>query len=146
MSAFGTKRTSLFAPHMSACGGKADITLRLCTVGFLFRLRHSGRFVPTDCFGTILVSFPDAPNDNVGDQTHDRGNDQRHQELAHGCGLLITEQRKPVLYVSLRGYWSDVRYWHLADMRQCTAYVRFRGKSGHDLLSPPAANALAIFS
>ena len=25
MSAFGTKRTSLFAPHMSAIGGKADI-------------------------------------------------------------------------------------------------------------------------
>ena len=67
------KRTSASAPHMSAFGGKADITLRLCTVGFLFRLRHSGRFVPTDCFGTILVSFPDAPNDNVGDQTHDGG-------------------------------------------------------------------------
>jgi hypothetical protein len=64
---------------------------------------HSGRFAPTDCFGTIRVSFPDAPNDDVGHQTHDRGNDQRHQELAHGCGLLITEQRKPVLYVSLRG-------------------------------------------
>ena len=110
---------------MSAFGGKADITLRLCTVGFLFRLRHSGRFVPTDCFGTILVSFPDAPNDNVGDQTHDRGNDQRHQELAHGCGLLITEQRKPVLYVSLCGYWSDVRYWHLADIDLCAAHVCF---------------------
>ena len=26
MSAFGTKRTSLFAAHMSAFGGKADIT------------------------------------------------------------------------------------------------------------------------
>ena len=25
MSAFGTKRTSLFAPHMSAIGGKADM-------------------------------------------------------------------------------------------------------------------------
>jgi hypothetical protein len=80
---------------MFACGGRADITLRLCTVGFLFRLRHSRRFAPTDCLGIILVSFPDAPNDNVGDQTHDRGNDQRHQELAHDCGLLITEQRKP---------------------------------------------------
>ena len=29
-SAFGTKRTSLVAPHMSAFGGKADITL-FCT-------------------------------------------------------------------------------------------------------------------
>ena len=46
-----------------------DITLRLCTVGFLFRLRHSGRLVPTDCFGTILVWFPDASNDNIGDET-----------------------------------------------------------------------------
>jgi len=25
LSAFGTKRTSLFAPHMSAIGGKADM-------------------------------------------------------------------------------------------------------------------------
>ena len=29
MSAYGTKRTSLVAPHMSAFGGKADITLYL---------------------------------------------------------------------------------------------------------------------
>ena len=29
MSAFGTKRTSLVAPHMSAFGGKADIALIL---------------------------------------------------------------------------------------------------------------------
>jgi hypothetical protein len=27
MSAFGPKRTSLVAPHMSAFGGKADMTL-----------------------------------------------------------------------------------------------------------------------
>ena len=54
-------------------------------------------------FGTILVSIPDASNDNVGDHTHDWGDDQRHQELAHGSGLLITEQRKPVLHISLRG-------------------------------------------
>ena len=27
--AFGTKRTSLVAPHMSAFGGRADITLYL---------------------------------------------------------------------------------------------------------------------
>ena len=54
-------------------------------------------------FGTILVSIPDASNDNVGDHTHDWGDDQRHQELAHGSGLSITEQRQPVLRVSLRG-------------------------------------------
>ena len=29
MSAFGTKRTSLVAPHMSAFGGKADIPFAL---------------------------------------------------------------------------------------------------------------------
>jgi hypothetical protein len=28
MSAIGTKRTSLFAPHMSAIGGKADMSQR----------------------------------------------------------------------------------------------------------------------
>jgi hypothetical protein len=28
MSAYGTKRTSLVAPHMSAFGGKADMALR----------------------------------------------------------------------------------------------------------------------
>ena len=99
--------------------------IRLCTVGVLFRLRHSGRFARTGCFGTILVSFPDPPNDNVGDQTYDRRNDQRHQELAHGCGLLITEQRKPVLYVSLRGCRSDVCFWHLADIGLCAAHVCF---------------------
>jgi hypothetical protein len=110
MSAIGPKRTSLVAPHMSAFGGKADITLRLCIVGFLFRLRHSGRFAPTDCFGTILVSFPDAPHDNVCDHTHDWGNDQGHQELAHVCGLSITEQPKPVLFVSPRSAGRNVRF------------------------------------
>ena len=30
MSAFGPKRTSLIAPHMSAFGGKADITIAAC--------------------------------------------------------------------------------------------------------------------
>ena len=34
MSAFGTKRTSLFAPHMSAIGGKADILV--CTAHVRF--------------------------------------------------------------------------------------------------------------
>jgi hypothetical protein len=34
MSAFGTKRTSLFAPHMSAIGGKADMTV--CTANVCF--------------------------------------------------------------------------------------------------------------
>ena len=32
MSAIGTKRTSLVAPHMSAFGGKADIRLAPITV------------------------------------------------------------------------------------------------------------------
>ena len=26
---------------------------------------------------------------------------------------------------------DSVRYWHIADMRQCAANVRFRGYSGH---------------
>jgi hypothetical protein len=33
MSAFGPKRTSLVAPHMSAFGGKADIAIALQNVG-----------------------------------------------------------------------------------------------------------------
>ena len=39
---------------------------------------------------------------------------------------------------SLRGFRAadclDVRFWHKADMPSCTAYVRFWGKSGHDVL------------
>jgi hypothetical protein len=62
--------------------------------------------------GGILVPLPDVSNDNIDEHAHDRRNDQRHQELARGCVPFNYEQRKPVL----RGYWSDVRYWHLADM------------------------------
>lgn len=55
-----------------------------------------------DCFtGTIFVSLPDESNDDVGDHAHDWGDDQHHQELAHGSCLQITEQRKPIL-----------RFWH----------------------------------
>ena len=28
----------------------------------------------------------------------------------------------------------DVRYWHKADIAYCTAHVRFRVQSGHDVL------------
>ena len=76
---------------MSAFGGKADVTLRLCTVGFLFRLRHSGRFVPTTASAPFSSRSQMRRTMMLGNQTHDRGNDQRHQELAHGCGLVITE-------------------------------------------------------
>ena len=34
MSAIGTKRTSLFAPHMSAIRGKADMTFCIANVRF----------------------------------------------------------------------------------------------------------------
>ena len=27
--------------------------------------------------------------------------------------------------------WPNVRFWHLADMRQCAAHVRFWKQSGH---------------
>ena len=44
MSAIGTKRTSLFAPHMSAFGGKADITIlrRSVLTRKLLNLRREG--------------------------------------------------------------------------------------------------------
>jgi len=42
--------------------------------------------VSPDCFtGTILISLPDESKDDVGDHAHDWGDDQHHQELAHGC-------------------------------------------------------------
>jgi hypothetical protein len=44
MSAFGTKRTSLVALHMSAFGGKADIGW----IAAMLALRGRGRFTDTD--------------------------------------------------------------------------------------------------
>jgi hypothetical protein len=35
--------------------------------------------------GTNLVPFPEASNNDVGDHTHNRGNNQHHQKLAHDC-------------------------------------------------------------
>ena len=40
MSAIGTKRTFLFAPHMSAFGGKADMTGLHCTCPLLTQSGH----------------------------------------------------------------------------------------------------------
>ena len=42
-----------------------------------------------------------------------------------------------------RPYQTNVRFWHLADMRQCAAIVRFRGQSGHyaDLSECPLVGA-----
>ena len=144
------------APAFAAFGGKADIALCLRTIWFVFHRRHSGRFAPADCFpGTILVSIPDASNDNVGDHTHDRRNDQRHQELAHGCGLLVTEQRKRVLSVSLRGCplasesnRSDVRYWHKADKDEFSpgTVCLLLTQSGHRLLLTNRRSVVCHFS
>src|SRR5882757_134232 len=33
----------------------------------------------------IFVSLPEEPNNEVGHQPHDGGNDQHRQQLAHGC-------------------------------------------------------------
>jgi hypothetical protein len=38
---------------------------------------------------------------------------------------------------------SDVRFWPKADISQCTAHVRFRGQSRHDL-GGKSAFAVAI--
>ena len=40
MSAIGTKRTSLVAPHMSAIGGKADMTVLHCKCPLLTQSGH----------------------------------------------------------------------------------------------------------
>jgi CheY-like chemotaxis protein len=42
------------------------------------------------------------------------------------CGLSAPLKRPLVSF--------NVRYWHKADIARCTAHVRFRGQSGHDLL------------
>ena len=42
-----------------------------------------------------------------------------------------------------RGFWRpDVRYWPKADMRLCTARVRFWGKSGHAFAGIPLLRSL----
>ena len=40
MSAIGTKRTSLVAPHMSAFGGKADMTFCSCKCPLMTQSGH----------------------------------------------------------------------------------------------------------
>jgi ribbon-helix-helix protein len=78
--------------------------------GCPFRRLHSGRIAPPGYFtGTVLVSLPNEPNDEVGDHAYDRGDDQRHQELAHGCCLPITKQLKPVLHLSHVVRWRASR-------------------------------------
>ena len=41
MSAFGTKRTSLVAPHMSAIGGKADMGFRIAKCPLMTQSGHN---------------------------------------------------------------------------------------------------------
>ena len=72
MSAIGTRRTSFRRFGMSALGVKRTSHLALHHWVSL-PLGVGGRFAPADCFGTILVSIPDASNDNGGDHTHNRG-------------------------------------------------------------------------
>jgi hypothetical protein len=54
MSAIGTKRTSLFAPHMSAFGGKADMTF----CGECLLLTQSGYCLCTAAMVLMLISAP----------------------------------------------------------------------------------------
>ena len=49
MSAFGTKRTSLVAPHMSAFGGKADMTFCAAHVSLLTQSGHLRPIDPASC-------------------------------------------------------------------------------------------------
>ena len=44
MSAIGTKRTSLVAPHMSAIGGKADIDVLHCKCPLMTQSGHRRAF------------------------------------------------------------------------------------------------------
>ena len=41
-------------------------------------------------------------------------------------GVASSVYQCPIVWRSL-----NVRFWHLADVRGCTAHVRFRGQSGH---------------
>jgi hypothetical protein len=56
----------------------------LCIGARLFRRRRFGGVASHDDAGTIFFSLPDASDDDIGNHTHNGGNDQRHQELAHG--------------------------------------------------------------
>jgi hypothetical protein len=56
----------------------------LCIGARLFRGHRCGGVASHDDAGTIFFSLPDASDDDIGNDAHDRGNDQRHQELAHG--------------------------------------------------------------
>jgi len=68
--------------HPLLFGVKSRLSMRRHLFALVRRrgLASTGRFA-----GSILVSRPDAANDEVGDQPHDRRDDQCHQEFAHGC-------------------------------------------------------------
>jgi hypothetical protein len=54
MSAFGPKRTSVFAPHMSVFGGKADIALMPQNIRLLPEANiASALLLPLYCHGAI---------------------------------------------------------------------------------------------
>src|SRR4029450_1922276 len=70
----------------------------------LFVLVDQGGFLPACCFagaGSFLLPLPKAAQNDVGDQTHHRRNDQRDQELTHNT-YAPGAQHRPVLSPALR--------------------------------------------
>ena len=55
MSAIGTKRTSLFAPHMSAIGGKADISCTNVRFAYLKQVCSGASLTPLSPLSIHIV-------------------------------------------------------------------------------------------
>ena len=126
---FGEARRSHL--RTSAIEGNADIARRLCTIGFLFRLRHSGRLAG-QCFpGAILVSIPNASNDNVGDHTHDRGDNNVTKSWPMAAAFKLPNNVSLFCrfrYVGVRRRRSSIgrmsAFGTKADIPSCTAFLR----------------------
>ena len=75
MSAFGTKRTCLFALHMSAFGGKADIKLKPHSVCLPMTALVRQRVAELVCSATVIIIISGSGDDddaNSGDEGNTR--------------------------------------------------------------------------
>jgi hypothetical protein len=102
-SAIGPKRTSVFALRMSAFGGKADMALTSENVRFLPKADMQRAVIEAKSDGSCLRKT------------------MINRGRLSGRPIDFKGRGRPV-----RGL-VYVRYWPKADIRSCTARVRFRG-------------------
>ena len=69
MSAIGTKRTSLVAPHMSAIGGKADMPFFYCICPLMTQNGHAARADECPLGGKGDIGYVPALASSVGRQS-----------------------------------------------------------------------------